>query len=353
MTTRTAKLALSLLLSAACGAALAENAPRRPEKQKEQARRREPSILATGVALTPAHFPRHKPADVEDMFRQGKSLGGYAVFIYQWSQPGFEDVARSMLEASRKSGLVPILAISPTVLSDLRGGWDVPAAVRARAKGKLSFKDPAVHKPFIEAAVELARLKPPYLCLATEINLLAFKSIEEYVTFAHVYKKLYPVIKQVSPDTKVFVSFQWDFVRILDEREPGKQKEHRKLIDIFQPELDIAAFTSYPSIKFATPGDVPADYYDKIFDYVPRSEEVMFMEIGWPSAGKGSPTQQREFVERLPALMQHVRPAVLAWSLLHDVPESILPSDLGSTGLMAADGEPKPAYAAFQQLRER
>jgi hypothetical protein len=43
-----------------------------------------------------------------------------------------------------------------------------------------------------------------------------------------------------------------------------------------------------------------------------------------PSSGKRSPAQQREFVERLPALMEHVRTAVLAWPLLHGVPESLL-----------------------------
>lgn len=341
MTTRSLSLTLALALAAA-GAAVAQS-PKRPERL----------AAATGVALTPAHFPRHSPADVEDMFKEGKEVGDYAVFIYQWSQPRFQDVARSMIEASPKHGLKPIVALSPTVLAGLRSEWDLPEGVRARAKGKASFKEPSIHKPFIEAAVELARLKPPYLCLATEINLLAFKDIEQYVLFAHVYKKLYPVIKKASPHTKVFVSFQWDFVRILDEREPGKVKEHRKLIDIFRPELDLVAFTSYPADHFATPRDVPDDYYEKISDYVSRGETVHFMEIGWPTTGKGTPAEQREFVERLPELMANVNPAVVAWSLLHDVSGSGLSGELATTGLLMSSGEPKPAYAAFKALRGR
>jgi hypothetical protein len=41
----------------------------------------------TGIALTPRHFSNHTPEDVQQMFRIGRDLGEYAVFIYQWSDP--------------------------------------------------------------------------------------------------------------------------------------------------------------------------------------------------------------------------------------------------------------------------
>jgi hypothetical protein len=40
----------------------------------------------------------------------------------------------------------------------------------------------------------------------------------------------------------------------------------------------------------------------------------------------------------------------LVWSLLHDVRGSALEGDLGSTGLITWEGEPKPGYAAFRAL---
>ena len=78
---------------------------------------------------------------------------------------------------------------------------------------------------FVKSAKALARMYPPYLCLATEINFLALQRLNEYLHFASLYKEAYQAVKQVSPKTKVFVSFQWEWVRILDDREPHKIKE--------------------------------------------------------------------------------------------------------------------------------
>src|SRR5262245_56346913 len=162
--------------------------------------------------------------------------------------------------------------------------------------------------------------------------MLAFSDTEAYITFAHVYKELYPEIKKISPKTRLFVSFQWDFMRVMDSKEPGRLKEHAKLIDIFRPELDLVAFTSYPADHFESPADMPPDYYERIHDYVGSGDEIMFMEIGWPTTGKGSEQEQVAFIQRLPDLMQTVKPSILAWSLLHDVSPGNLSADLASTG---------------------
>ncbi|HYP13790.1 MAG TPA: hypothetical protein VEQ63_07690 [Bryobacteraceae bacterium] len=303
------------------------------------------------VALTPANFPSHSDKDVTAMFKLGKELGDYAMYIYQWGQPDFKEVAKNVVAASKASGLKPILSISPTRLEGRRDELDVPSDVRRKAGRNLTFRDKNVHLPFIEDALELARLKPPYLCLATEINMLAFKDIKEYLAFAHVYKKVYAEIKKISPDTKVFVSFQWDFFHIMDEREPGKIEEHSKLIDVFRPELDVVAFTSYPAAHFKTPADVPADYYTNVTRHTKPSDEIAFTEIGWPSKGKGSDGSQEQFIKRLPQLLSKLKVSIVAWPLLHDVKTNSFGEDLSTTGLLTRSGEQKPGYRAFQQMR--
>jgi hypothetical protein len=308
------------------------------------------AIGGTGVALTPSKFPRHGAAEVRAMFDEGKTLGKYAVFIYQWSQEDRTSVARTMMEMSKDAGYTPILALSPTTLTEMRGKLDMPSSVQRRAGRRPTFTDKNVHIPFIQAALELAELKPPYLCLATEINFLAFAGIEEYVKFAAVYKRLYKEVKKVSPQTKVFVSFQWDYFQIMATREPKRISEHRKLIDIFRPELDVVAFTSYPSDHYKAPAEVPANYYDRISEYVKPSDEIHFMEIGWPTSGTGTEAEQVAFIERLPSLMAKIKPRVVAWSLLHDVDTSSLGGDLASTGLKHPDGRPKAGYISFSKL---
>jgi len=304
----------------------------------------------TGVALTPRHFPKHTPADVQDMFEKGKPLGRYSVAIYQWSQPDMLSVAEQILSASRAAGYTPILALSPTTLSDMRGKLDLPSDVRKAAGSNLSFLNPKIHLPYSAAAASLAKLKPPYLCLATEINLFEFSGIDEYIRFAAVYKKLYAELKKISPNTKIFVSFQWDFFQIMAQREPNRIKEHTKLIEIFRPELDVVAFTSYPSDHFKTPADIPATYYERILDHVKKTEEIHFMEIGWPTNGSGTEAEQVEFIKRLPTLMARVQPKVVAWSLLHDVGGTVMGQDLTSTGLLTNDGRPKPGFQAFKEI---
>ncbi len=287
------------------------------------------------------------------MFREGKELGNYAVFIYQWSEPTLSGTAKTMLKMSRENGLTPILALSPTSLAGLRDQLDVPESVRRKAGSRLTFANPAVHLPFIETAIELARLKPPYLCLATEINLMAFRNIEEFKYIAHVYKKLYGEIKKVSPGTKVFVSFQWDYYYLWDNKEPARIAEHTKLIDIFRPELDLVAFTSYPSDHFRTPDRIPSDYYARVSRHVKKSDEIMFMEIGWPSRPDEEDDSQRDFIGRLPVLMKQVNPRIIAWSLLHDVSDSGLSSSLATTGLLSNSGKEKKGFRAFRELHRQ
>lgn len=306
---------------------------------------------ALGVGVTPARFPRHGPREVTEMFRKAREVGPVGVFIYQWSQQDFQSVARTVVKMAAAAGLTPIIGLSPTVLSGARDRLDVPERVRRAAHSKLSFRDPAVHRPFIADALELAKLRVPYLCLATEINFLAFGDIEEYVTFAHVYKKLHAEVKKISPRTRVFVSFQWDFFHDMRHREPRKIQEHAKLIRIFEPELDAIALTSYPGSRFNRPEEIPQDYYSRIFDYAGRDKPVVFMEIGWPSTGRGSETSQAAFTQRLPGLMSGVKPEIVAWSLLHDVRHPELGSELSSTGLLTTEGRAKPAFDAILGLR--
>lgn len=306
-----------------------------------------------GVALTPANFPRHSTADVENMFKLARELGSSAVFIYQWSQPDFVEVATKTMDASRAAGLVPILGLSPTTLDFKRGELDLPPAVRKAAGRRPSFSQTAVRQAYIRDATALAKLQPPYLCLATEINLLALADLEEFLWFARFYREeLHPLIKKTSPGTKVFVSFQWDVIRMMGVKEPTRIREHTRQLEVFRPQLDVAAFTSYPSEMFASPAEMPSDYYEAALQHVRRNEEVMFMEIGWPSSGRGTEREQVAFIDRLPSLMATVKPSLLAWSLLHDVRGSALGSgDLATTGLADSSGRRKPAFDAFKQLR--
>jgi hypothetical protein len=303
-----------------------------------------------GIAVTPMNFPNHSGQDLDNAYKKAASLGQSTVFIMQWSRFNLA-AAKLTMKKNRENGLLSVLGLSPTVLTGMRNSLDVPENVRKAAGNNLSFANPIVQQSYIDAAVELAKLKPDYLCLATEINLLAIGNIREYLLYSLVYRKAYEAIRRISPGTRTFVSFQWDIMRLIDTREPNRLHEHGKLIDVFRPSLDLIALTSYPSSHFDSPDLIPKDYYSQIYRHVDRSEPILVMELGWPSSGAGSESEQAGFIQRLPALFRGMRVELIAWSLLHDVNLAEFDDNLNKTGLIHSNGTPKPALREFINLQ--
>jgi hypothetical protein len=302
-----------------------------------------------GVAVTPRNFPEHTAADMDEAFRLAHDLGRHAVFIFQWSELD-RDLVKAMLAKAARSGLVPILGLSPTTLDQGRKELDLPASLRRQAGANLSFSNPVVRSAYIKLATSLAQLKPPYLCLATEINLLAIQRLQEYLHFVSLYKEAYRAVKRASPGTTVFVSFQWEWVRILDAREPHRVADHAKVINIFRPELDLVAFTTYPSQFHETPAQLPPDYYTWMFRHIQPRDPVMIMEAGWPTSGAGNEAEQVAFLERLPGLLKGIHLVGLEWALLHDVQIGAFDANLNTVGLRYRSGRPKPGYDRFRAL---
>jgi hypothetical protein len=304
-----------------------------------------------GIAITPKNFPKHTMTDIDEAFRMARELGDYAVFIYQWGDLNLE-TAKLMMGKSRQVGLIPILGLSPTTLDKERKELDLPDSVQRKAGSNISFKNPVIRKAFKESAKDLARLEPPYLCLATEINFLALQRLTEYLHFASLYKEVYREVKRISPRTKVFVSFQWEWIRILDAKEPERIKEHTKVIDIFRPELDVIGLTTYPSPFHNSPADLPRDYYSWMDHHIKRTDEIFFMEVGWPTTGTGNEQEQADFIRRLPGLLKGINFNIVAWALLHDVTLAEFDANLNTVGLVTNNGQRKPAYDTFMSLKE-
>ncbi len=216
----------------------------------------------------------------------------------------------------------------------------------------MSFANPVIRDAFKSAVSELASLEPAYLCLATEINLLAIQRLDEFLHFASLYKEAYREAKTISPETKVFVSFQWEWMRIVDAEEPHKIKEHSKVINIFRPELDLVALTTYPSPFHGSPADLPRDYYSWSRRHVRQEDEILLMEVGWPTGASGSESEQAEFIRRLPKLLGTVNVSVIAWALLHDISIEEFDEDLETIGLLTNDGVAKPGFEEFARLYE-
>lgn len=302
-----------------------------------------------GIAITPRNFPHHSPQDLDSAFNLASELGKYSIFIFQWNELDL-DAVKLMMEKSRRSNLIPILGLSPTSLDKGRKELDIPATVRKKAGDYVSFENPIIRKEFISSVKNLARMKPPYLCLATEINFLAIQRLDEYLHFVTLYKEAYKEAKKISPDTKIFVSFQWEWVRILDAKEMHKIKEHSKVINIFKPELDLVGLTTYPSAFYDSPIHLPKDYYSWVYNHIERKDSILFMEVGWPTSGTGTEVEQDNFIKRLPELLKTLNTSIVSWALLHDVNLDAFDENLNTVGILTNKGRRKPAFDTFKSL---
>ena len=306
---------------------------------------------ALGVAITPRNFPSHSALDVDNAFQIAAKISDHAVFIYQWHELNMR-IVQLMLDKSKKAGLTPILGLSPTTLDQGRKELDIPPDIRRKAGLAISFANPLIRKAFKTTVRKLARLQPPYLCLATEINFLAMQRLPEFLHFASLYKEAYEIVKHISPATKVFVSFQWEWMRIIDAKEPQKITEHTKVIEVFRPQLDVVGLTTYPSPFHESPEELPPDYYRWMYRHIKSRDEILFMEIGWPTRGSGNEIEQQAFIQQLPELLVHINVSVIAWALLHDVGLAEFDADLTTVGLITNGGRQKRGYFDFKKLHD-
>jgi hypothetical protein len=111
-----------------------------------------------GIATTPAHFPQQTADEMQVAFGEAARLGHYAVLISQWSV--LDTIAvKNFMAVSRRHGLIPIIGLSPTLLTGGRKELDVPRSVRQAAGRQPSFANPVVRAAFVDDAVKIAKLQ--------------------------------------------------------------------------------------------------------------------------------------------------------------------------------------------------
>ena len=259
-------------------------------------------------------------------------------------------------------GMQPIMVVDPLNGLNRREFQGIPEEWEAA-----DFSTPEVRKAYQNFAVRLAReFQPRYLGLASEINTYLDAYPEDGEQFLSLYQETYAAVKEVSPDTQVFVTFQWDDLNRLDgdgERFDIKWDQ----VEAFEPRLDIWAISSYPHFFFDSPSDVPEDYYTPLLK---RTEKPLAVaEGGWTSQEAGGrPGTPDGQVEHLHRIDRQLGDRLVFWiNLLYadlDWPaysaifaEQGMEEDMNSLsnfiylGLVETDGTPKPALKAWDELR--
>ncbi|MFZ5819632.1 MAG: hypothetical protein ACOYYJ_07005 [Chloroflexota bacterium] len=273
---------------------------------------------------------------------------------------------RNMMMLARQNNLEAIFVVDPLNGLDRRQLSPLPPRL---AGG--NFGTPGLRAAFKNYALRLAReFQPRYLGLASEINTYADSHPDDFQNFVSLYREVYAAIKAESPGTQVFVTFQWDDLNNaipFDPTSGGRYQTKWEQIEVFEPDLDVWAISSYPFVAFDSAADIPPDYYTPLLT---RTEKPLAVAEGGVNSREigqfhGTPQDQ---VDYLNALHTQLGSRLVFWIylILNDINGQAYRDFLAkngmettadtilwfaAVGLRELDGAPKPALQTWDSFR--
>jgi len=301
--------------------------------------------------------PRNFPTPTWDEIVEGYQMAGEwgEVTNYWDAVPWYEEedmlVANATTRATIQAlytdnGMVPVFQ---TNVWDILtrpgygfGAWlDVPPDLDPNA----TMADPVFRARWVDHVANIsAEWQMEYYCLGNEVNSYHSWHAENAADFEANFPSLmaasYAAIKEVSPDTKVVLTF-----RLLELY----HYDNLELLELFDGTMcDIMAFTSYPSRTgdYDTPADLPDDYYYRIADHT-GTMSLAIAELGWTTHADfgGDEDEQAQFLTWFLEHTKDIPWEYVQWLELHDLrPEGSSTSHAQTVGLRQNDGTPKPVW---------
>jgi hypothetical protein len=270
------------------------------------------------------------------------------------------DQTRELTELERElldqyDGLGVFFSIDPTdgALQRTRIA-NLPASVDP----EVGFNDQRLRDAFIGYATYVAaNYEPDYLALGVEVNMLYNRRPEQFDAFVSLYVEAYDAVKQQSPETRVFPTFQ------LEDLEGSFGTIHPpewEVLDFFRGKMDALAISTYPYLAgVRSAADIRPDYYSQLRD---RFEgEILISEAGYASApveGKvnvGTEEDQRAFLERILGDAEANEFSAVVWLAALDpafVSEGAS-SVFSDIGLRKSEGSNKLAWGIWEEWVRR
>ncbi len=270
----------------------------------------------------------------------------------------------ALVDYLRGNGLKLVILIDP-----LDGLDRTQEANEARDNG-VTLMDPSARATHEAFTIEVARrYTPEYLGLASEINTLAAHGDAQlYATLRDMINGLLPRLREVSPESKLFVSHQVDDAWGLSGR-PSNVPDQFKLVHDF-PDTDVVGLSSYPVFFWDRPEDIPSGYYQP---YVTESgKPVIQVEGGWSTertqwmapTREASAGAQVRYFQRLWQLLDEVEAELLVlltyadldlsrpeWTLSDDDRAGLL--NFARMGIVDTSLQPKPSFGLWESMYAR
>jgi len=221
-----------------------------------------------------------------------------------------------------------------------------------------SFADVEFREAFKAKAIEWAQTyKPEYLNLCVEINMLPDIDSESE-NFVSLYNEIYSEVKKISPETKMFVSYQFEF--LTGDVISRTKKSQWDLIEKLGEKQDLIGISSYPRVMQTpyNPHELSDDHFLELNKYA--TKPIFFAETGAYSGGSifsnSSETIQAKYIVRLTELIEPLDVEAVMWislKALPDIPElkAFIPDWFFSLGLQGSKNEEKLSWVTWKKLK--
>lgn len=288
--------------------------------------------IQKGVSLSPRSF---QSADFSDFFEKAKIAGNVVSWAGDWNELNNPNGGpKIVVELASKYNYTPLIELQFFTQS---------TGVLLRPL------DDATRQTYKNTAATFAKkyaLK--YLGIGIEVNTLYAKSLD-FDAFVQFYNEVYDAVKAESPDTKVFIIFQFEGMKGLNgglfgTNDPAQAQW--SILDRF-PKSDLMAFTTYPDLIYKDPSEIPSDYYSEIRKHT--GKQIAFTEIGWhneasPPGWESSEAEQADFVKTFFNNTRGLNQEFSIWSFMFDQDTT---EPFRSMGLYRRDGTAKTAWDAW------
>lgn len=324
-------------------------------------------------------FPSPPEASLTSILKLYKDLGDHADFVLIQQNIPWQDFENSadgesqrrtdianQVTLARQNKLDYIFVVDPLNGLNRRDFLGLPAGWNA------SFTDPKVRAAYTNFTLWIVRMfHPRYLGLASEINTYMDAHPDDAQNFISLYNETYQAVKAEAPDTKIFVTFQWeDLDNLIPSAAEGRQPYQTDWneVEAFEPNLDLWVISSYPFAIFKSGADIPVDYYTPLLSQT--SKPLAVGEGGFTSRPVGPFTGAPEDqVAYLNAIHSQIGSRLTFWVylLLNDFnldsyskamkANGQSQNDINNLGMFASvglrdfNGTPKPAMDLWDSFR--
>jgi hypothetical protein len=323
-------------------------------------------------------FPTPAEATTQAIFDVYENMGLHAdVALFQQNFPweefvdGVQTESKTIIDIGHQVNLAHENGLEVFFMIDPLNGLDRSELYNLPSGWEASFGNPQVRASFTNVTLSIVReFHPSYLGLASEINTYQDKNPEDFENYMSLYLEVYDLVKAEAPDTKIFVSFQWEemnnLIPSVARDEPYKVNWFQ--FEQFEPKLDLWAISSYPFIAHSSGKDIPSDYYSQLLTRT--SKPIAVAEGGYTSESvlsfTGTPQDQIDYLNAIHNQLGGERLAFWIYLLLADfnvesyaevLTQQGNTEDVPSLGIFEAVGlcepdyTPKPALAIWDSFR--